>query len=163
MTQRIEPAADQESAWDYPRPPRAERTARHIVVKVGDVVVADTRQAIRVLERTHPPVYFIPPHHVRLELLTLSALHTEREFLGTASYYDLSLDGREIRNVACVFTEPLPGFEAIRGHIAFHAGRVDEAFVDGARVAPQPGSFYWGWITPDVVGPFKGEPGSWGW
>jgi len=163
MSERIEPAAGQESVWDYPRPPRVERTDRHIVVRMGDVAIADTRQAFRLLEKTHPPTYFIPPHHVRLEVLTLNPLRTEREYLGTASYYDLSFDGRTVKSIACVFTDPAPGFEAIRGHIAFHAARVDEAFVDGARATPQPGSFYWGWVTKDVAGPFKGEPGSFSW
>jgi len=163
MTGRIEPGPGQESAWDYPRPPAVEPSERHVVVKFGGVVVADTRQAVRVLETTHPPVYYIPPHHVRLELMTLSPLHTECEYKGTASYYDLALDGRVARNAAWVYTDPTPGYEAIRGRIAFYPGRVDEVFVDGERVTPQQGSFYGGWITSDVVGPFKGEPGSWGW
>lgn len=163
MIERIEPLPGQESAWDYPRSPMIERTRRHIIVKVGGMAVADTTQAQRLLERAHPPVYFIPAHHVRLELLTLNTIHTEREHLGTASYYDLSLDGRVVTSVACVFTDPAPGFESLRGHLAFHAGRVDDALVDGERATPQPGSFYWGWITKDVAGRFKGEPGSWGW
>ena len=163
MTERIEPGPGQESAWDYPRPPRVEPSARHLVVKFGGVAVADTRRSVRVLETTHPPVYYIPPMFVRLELMTLSPLRTECEYKGTASHYDLALDGRVSKNAAWVYTDPLPGYEAIRGHIAFYPGRVDEAYVDGERATPQPGSFYGGWITGDVVGPFKGEPGSWSW
>lgn len=163
MTDRIEPGPGQESAWDYPRPPRVEPTARHVVVKFGGVVVADTNQAVRVLETTHPPVYYILPQHVRLELMTLSPLHTECEYKGTASYYDLAMDGRTSRNAAWVYTDPAPGYESVRGRIAFYPGRVDEVYVDGERVTPQPGTFYGGWITSDVVGPFKGELGSWGW
>ena len=163
MTERIVPGPGQESAWDYPRPPRVEPTDRHVTVSFGGVVIADTRQALRVLETAHPPVYYIPPQHVRLELMTLSSLHTLCEYKGTASYYDLSLDGRTVRSIAWVYPDPLAGFEAIRGHVAFYPGRVDEALVDGERVVPQPGSFYGGWITSDVVGPFKGEPGSWDW
>jgi len=163
MTQRIEPGPGQESAWDFPRPPAVEPTDRHVVVSFGGVVIADTRQAVRVLETAHPPVYYIPPHHVRLELMTLNGHRTQCEYKGSASYYDISLDGRTVENVAWVYTDPLPGYEAIRGRVAFYPGRVDEALVDGERVAPQPGSFYGGWITSDVVGPFKGEPGSWNW
>lgn len=163
MAERIEPGRGQESAWDYPRPPRVEPSSRHIVVKFGGVVVADTRQAVRVLETTHPPVYYVPPHHVRLELMKLSPLHTECEYKGTASYYDLTVDGRTSRNAAWVYPDPAPGYEGVRGRIAFYPGRVDEVYVDGERVTPQPGSFYGGWVTSDVVGPFKGEPGSWGW
>jgi uncharacterized protein (DUF427 family) len=163
VSERIEPGPGQESAWDYPRPPRVEPTGRHIVVRFGGVTIADTSQALRVLETTHPPVFYLPPHNVRLELMTLSPLHTECEYKGTASYYDLSLDGRTATSVAWVYTDPKPAYEALRGRIAFYPGRVDEALVDGERVTPQPGTFYGGWITKDVVGPFKGEAGSWGW
>ena len=140
-----------------------EPSSRHIVVHFGGVAIADTRQALRVLETSHPPIYYIPPHHVRLELMMLNSLHTQCEYKGAASYYDISLDGRVARNVAWVYTDPLPGFEAIRGHLAFYPGRVDEIFVDGERVRPQEGSFYGGWVTNDVVGPFKGGPGTWSW
>jgi uncharacterized protein (DUF427 family) len=162
-TARIPPQRGQESAWDYPRPPRVEETSKHVVAMLGNVAVADTRSAVRLLEKANPPVYYIPPQHVRLELMTLNSHHTHSEVLGTASYYDLSLDGRLVRNAAWVYTDPLAGYEAIRGRIAFHAGRVDSALVDGERAVPQPGSFGTGWITNDVVGPFKGEPGSWDW
>jgi uncharacterized protein (DUF427 family) len=163
MVEPIEPGPGQESAWDYPRPPCVEPSTRHVVVRFGGVTVADTRQALRVLETSHPPVYYIPPHHVRLELMTLSPLRTRCEYKGMASYYGISLDGRGADTVAWVYTDPLPGFEAIRGHIAFYPGRVDEVFVDGERVTAQEGNFYGGWITSDVVGPFKGGPGSWSW
>jgi len=163
MNVRIPPGRGQESAWDYPRPPRVEPTGRHAVVMFGGVAVADTRAAVRLLEKTNPPVFFFPPMHVRLELMTLNRHRTHSEVLGTASHYDLALDGRVVRNAAWVYTDPLPGYEAIRGRIAFRADRIDEAFVDGERVTPQPGSFGGGWITSDVVGPFKGEPGSWDW
>jgi len=163
VSARIPPGRGQESAWDYPRPPRVEPSTRHVTVMFGGVAVADTRAPLRLLEKTNPPVYYVPPQHVRLELMTLNTHHTLSETLGRASYYDLALDGRVVRNAAWVYTDPLPGYEAIRGRIAFRAGRVDEAFVDGERVTPQPGSFGGGWITSDVTGPFKGEPGSWDW
>jgi uncharacterized protein (DUF427 family) len=161
--ERIEPGPGQESVWDYPSKPRIEPSMRHVVVRFGGVAVAESRTSLRLLERAHPPVYCIPAHHVRLELLTLSGHKAECEHLGIASYYDLSLDGRTARNVARVFTEPLDGYEALRGHLAFYPGRVDEAFVDGERVIPQEGGFYAGWITTDVTGPFKGGPGTWTW
>lgn len=159
----IEPGPGQESAWDYPRSPRVEPSLRHVVVRFGGVTIAESRASHRLLERAHPPVYYIPPHHVRLELLTLGGPRTECEHLGVANHYDLSLDGRMARNVARVFPHPLDGYEALRGHLAFFPGRVDEVFVDGERVTPQEGGFYGGWITTDVVGPFKGGRGTWTW
>lgn len=163
MVERIEPGPGQESVWDYPRPPRIESCSRHIVVRMGEVDIADSSSALRLLERAHPPVYYVPPQHVRLELLTLNRYHTNCEYKGMASYYDLELDGRLVSNVAWVYADPEPEYASIRGHIAFYPGRVDGAFVDGERVVAQGGTFYGGWITSDVVGPFKGDPGSFGW
>lgn len=161
--ERIEPEPGQESVWDYPRPPRVEPSMRHVIVRFGGVTIAESRTTQRLLERANPPVYFIPPHHVRLELLTLSGHRTECDDLGLAAYYDLSLDGRVVRNVARVFADPLPDYRMLRGHLAFYPGRLDEVLVDGERVVPQEGGFYGGWITSDVAGPFKGGPGTWTW
>lgn len=161
--ERVEPGPGQESVWDYPRPPKVEESSRHVVVRFGDIVIAESDATHRLLERAHPPVFFIPPHHVRLELLTLSGHKTEVDGLGLAEYYDISLDGRSVRNVARVFAHPLPDYRALRGHLAFYPGRVDECFVDGERAVPQEGGQFGGWITSDVVGPFKGAPGSFTW
>lgn len=161
--ERIEPGPGQESVWDYPVLPRIEPCLRHVIVRFGGVTIAESKATLRLLERAHPPVYFVPAHHVRLELLTLGGQRAECDHLGLASYYDLSLDGRMARSVARVFPDPLEGYEALRGHLAFYPGRVDEVFVDGERVVPQEGGFYGGWITAEVTGPFKGVPGSWTW
>lgn len=161
--ERIEPGPGQESVWDFPPTPRVEPSLRHVIVRFGGITIAESHTVQRVLERAHPPMYFIPPHHVRLELLTMSGHRTEYDHLGIASYYDLCLDGRVARNVARVFPWPLDGYEALRGHLAFFPGRIDEAFIDGERVVPQEGGFYGGWITSDVTGPFKGGPGTWTW
>jgi uncharacterized protein (DUF427 family) len=163
VVERIEPGPGQESVWDYPRPPRVEPSTRHVIVRFGGVTIAESRTTERLLELAHPPVYFIPPHHIRLELLKLNGHRTEVEELGVAEYYDVSLDGKKARNVARVFPHPTAEYRMLRGHLAFYPGRVDECLVDGEKVAPQEGGFYGGWITGDVVGPFKGGPGTWTW
>ena len=58
---------------------------------------------------------------------------------------------------------PDPRYPQLTDRATGYAGRLDEVTVDGEQLTPQPGRFYGGWITADVVGPFKGEPGSWGW
>ena len=58
---------------------------------------------------------------------------------------------------------PTPEFAAIAHYVAFYAAAMDACYVNGEKVTPQPGSFYGGWVTSDIVGPFKGEPDSWGW
>ena len=151
-----------ESVWDYPRPPRVEPSGRRVRVIVGGTVIADTRRALRVLETSHPPAWYLPPADVRTDLLRPSPRRTVCEYKGEASYFSLE-DEHPGREVAWTYQRPMPGYEAIAGYIAFYPGRVDEAWVDDERVTPQAGDFYGGWITPDVTGPFKGGPGSRAW
>ncbi len=161
--QRVAPGPGQESVWDYPRPPRVEDTQQHVQVVVDGVVIADTRRARRVLETSHPPTYYIPPADVRMEYLKRNGHATVCEFKGRAGYYDLVLGERVIRNVAWYYPNPAPGYEALRDYVAFYPGRVDACLVDGELVEAQPGDFYGGWITRNIVGPFKGGPGTQGW
>ena len=152
-----------ESVWDYPRPPRVEPSTRRIRVVLGGVTVADTTRAVRVLETSHPPGYYIPPEDVRREYLRPSRRHTFCEFKGQASYYDLAVGERVVRDAAWYYADPAPGFGVIRDHLAFYPGRVDACFVDEEQVVAQAGDFYGGWLTADIVGPFKGGPGTAGW
>ena len=152
-----------ESVWDYPRPPRVEASTRRVRVVLGDVTVADTTRAFRVLETSHPPGYYIPPEDVRSEYLRPSRRTSYCEFKGRANYYDLVIGEREVRDAAWYYPDPAPGYEAIRDHLAFYPGRVDACFVDEEQVAAQEGDFYGGWLTADIVGPFKGGPGTAGW
>ena len=152
-----------ESVWDYPRPPRVEPSERRVRVIVDGTVIADSRRAVRVLETSHPPTWYVPSEDVRIDLLRPTQRRTACEFKGEASYFHIGAGGRERREAAWTYTQPLPGYEAIAGYVSFYPGRVDEAWIDGHRVMPQSGDFYGGWITPDVVGPFKGGPGTRGW
>jgi len=152
-----------ESVWDYPRPPRVEPSTRRIRVVLGDVTVADSTRAFRVLETSHPPGYYIPPEDVRSEYLRPSRRRSHCEFKGQASYYDLVVGERVVRDVAWYYPDPAPGYEVIRDHLAFYPGRVDACFVDEEQVVAQEGDFYGGWLTADIVGPFKGGPGTAGW
>jgi uncharacterized protein (DUF427 family) len=162
MTDTVSPRAV-ESVWDYPRPPAVERSDRHIRIVVDGITVADTRRAVRVLETSHPPVWYIPAEDVRMDLLQPTSRTTACEFKGEASYFRINAGGRGRNDAAWTYPEPLPDFEAIAGHLAFYPGRVDEAWVDGERVMPQAGDFYGGWITSEVTGPFKGGPGTRAW
>ena len=134
-----------------------------IRVVVDGVDIANTSQALRVLETAGPPVYYLPPTDVRMDLLTPTEHASYCEWKGAATYYTLRLGDRVIPNVCWTYRQPLPGFEEIRDRLAFYAGLVDEAWVGDERATPQPGRFYGGWITSRIVGPFKGEPGTSGW
>lgn len=159
----VVPAPGQESVWDYPRPPRLERVERHIEIRLGNETVADTRNSWRVLETSHPPVYYLPLDDIRMDLLEPAEGSSYCEWKGAARYWSVRAGGQLLDRVGWSYPEPSRGFEPIRDHIAFYAGPFDAVLVDGEQVTPQPGGFYGGWVTPDVVGPFKGIPGSMGW
>jgi uncharacterized protein (DUF427 family) len=169
MPSRPPTGPGQESVWDYPRPPRVEPTGAHVVVRLGGVVVAETDRrhpALRVLETSHPPTFYLPVAAFRPGSLEAGEGSSWCEFKGTAAYLDLigGVAG-DVRAVGAAWTYPRPsrGFEALTDHVALYPGRVDEVTVDGERVRPQAGGFYGGWITDRVVGPFKGGPGTASW
>ncbi len=160
---RIEPGPGQESVWDYPRPPRVEPCAKHIQVIFDGLVIAETRRSKRVLETSHPPNYYIPPEDVRMSRLVVAPGTSVCEWKGRATYYSVVVGDKKAPKAAWAYLEPTPPFAAIQGHLAFYAGLMEACYVDRELVRPQPGGFYGGWITSDVVGPFKGEPDTWGW
>ena len=157
------PGPGQESVWTYPRPPALERNERHLRVVFAGEVIADTRCGFRVLETSHPPGYYLPLADVHPDALEHTAKVTFCEFKGEAHYFTVTLGGRRETNAAWHYPDPSSGYEALRGHVAFYPGRMDACYVDDELVRPQPGGFYGGWITSDLVGPFKGENGSAWW
>jgi uncharacterized protein (DUF427 family) len=153
----------QESVWDYPRPPRVERSGRRVRIVLGGVEIVDTTEAVRVLETSHPPTWYVPLSALRDVEVRPSARTTVCEFKGRATYLTLEAGGRVERDVAWTYPDPAPGFALLAGRVAVYPGRMDACSVDDELVEPQPGGFYGGWITRDVVGPFKGAPGTLGW
>jgi uncharacterized protein (DUF427 family) len=152
-----------EHVWDYPRPPAVEPCGQRVRVELGGELVADSTRALRVLETSHPPVIYIPPDDVAPGWLAPSRSRTTWcEFKGRAHYLS-AVDRPDARDVAWTYPAPSPGYEALRGYIAFYPGRVDAAYLDDERVEAQESDFYGGWITRDLVGPFKGPPGTRGW
>jgi uncharacterized protein (DUF427 family) len=152
-----------ESVWDYPRPPRVEAFRGLIEVHQNSHVLVKSSSTFRVLETSHPPVFYIPPENIMMELLSKTARTSSCEFKGMAVYFDLVLPGMKIENVAWAYENPRRGYEAIKDHLAFYPSKLDACYVDGERVKPQEGDFYGGWITANIRGPFKGGPGTWGW
>jgi uncharacterized protein (DUF427 family) len=160
---RIEPTAGQESVWDYPRPPRLENVSERLRVIFHGRTIADTIEGYRVLETSHPPVYYIPPHDIAQQYLVGAPGSSWCEFKGQAKYWSLDVDGSQSKNAAWSYPAPSPAFAGIAGHLAFYASRVDACWVGEERVLPQQGDFYGGWITSRIVGPFKGGAGTRGW
>jgi uncharacterized protein (DUF427 family) len=152
-----------ESVWDYPRPPALVPCERRVRVEIGDEVLADSERALRVLETSHPPTIYIPPDDVRLDLLAPAGRGSLCEWKGRATYFDVVAGDRAERAAAWTYRDPVPAFAALRDFVSLYPGRMDACYLGEERVQAQPGDFYGGWITSDLVGPFKGAPGTLGW
>ena len=156
------PGPGEESVWDYPRPPRLEACQRHVEVRLRGSLVAETRHPFRVCETASPPVYYLPASDVKIHLLVRGSRESFCEWKGVARYWHVHVEGEVVENAGWSYEAPDAGFEPLTAAVAFYPGKL-ECFVDGERVIPQAGDFYGGWVTHEIVGPFKGEPGSEGW
>ena len=142
-----------ESVGDYPRPPRIEPTSRRIRVVLGGETIVDSTRTLRVLETSHPPVYYVPLEDVASGALVPSGGGTTYcEWKGVAGYYDVVAGGTRAERGAWTYHDPTADFDAIRDAVAFYPGRMEACFVDDERVRPQAGDFYGGWITSELVG-----------
>jgi uncharacterized protein (DUF427 family) len=168
-----EPGGRRESVWQYPRPPRLESSSRHLQISHAGLLIAETRRSLRILETSRPPVYYFPPEDVAMEFFRRSKHNTTVcEFKGIATYWTLDLSRGPVKaeggasvvlDAAWSYESPLAAYMELREYLAFYASRVDACYVDGERVSAQAGDFYGGWITSDIEGPFKGDPGTLEW
>jgi uncharacterized protein (DUF427 family) len=157
---RIESGQGQESVWAYPRPPRLEDVDKKVKVVFGGITLAYTPRAKRVLETSHPPAYYIPQLDIRMEHLEPSNGSSHCEWKGRASCFDASTEDRTETRAAWIYPDPTPPFAGIEDYVAFYPSKMDGCWVGGEKVEAQEGDFYGGWIPPDIVGPFKGAPGT---
>jgi uncharacterized protein (DUF427 family) len=163
----------QESVWDYPRPPHLEPTSACIRIVRAGLTIAETTHALRILETSHPPVYYLPVADIAANLLQPSpARGSFCEFKGVAAYWSLQIPQPGappilVPDAAWSYPSPTPRYAALAGHLAFYASRLAtiqaQCWVEDEIVLPQPGDFYGGWITSNLRGPFKGAPGTRGW
>jgi uncharacterized protein (DUF427 family) len=155
----VDPGPDQESVWDYPRPPAIVDDSREVEVRDGERRIAITRAAVRVLETASPPTFYLPPDSLEAGALVPTEGASFCEWKGAARYW--ALEGRS-EPVAWSYPSPSQRFARLRDYVSFYPGKL-ECFVAGERVQPQPGGFYGGWLTAEIVGPVKGEPGTGHW
>ena len=152
-----------ESVWEYPRPPRLERVEWRVRVVHAGVTIVDASEAIRVLETSQPPAYYVSPEFVDMSRLERSDRRTFCEWKGVAEYADIVVGDRRVADAGWTYPDPTDAFESIRDHWAFYAQNADECWIDDERVTSNEGSFYGGWVTANVAGPFKGAPGTSHW
>ena len=159
----VVPGPGQESVWDYPRPPIVVPVEQRIKVEFNSVVIAQSQDAYRVLETAGAPVYYIPQKDIQMEHLSQTSHTSFCEWKGMAEYWAVEVNGKMVNNAAWSYPTPDPGFEQITDHLAFYAFKMDACYVGNEKAEPQPGHFYGGWVTTNIVGPIKGEPGSQRW
>ena len=159
----VAPAPGQESVWDYPRPPRVETTTDRIRIRLGGETIVDTTDAVRVLETSHPPVYYLPRSAFPAGALEPAAGASFCEFKGAAKYLTLLGGSARAASAGWYYPNPSAGYELLADRVAVYPSKMESCEVAGETVDPQAGDFYGGWITSRVVGPFKGEPGTMGW
>ena len=157
------PGPGQESVWDYPRPPRVETEPRPVKIIFNGMAIAETESALRVLETSHPPNIYLPLADVAAGTLTPGDQRSVCEWKGAAAYWDIRVGERVAASAAWSYPVPRRGFEALVDHLSFYPQLMDACYLGEQLVTPQPGGFYGGWITSDVVGPFKGGAGTRGW
>lgn len=156
-------SSGKESVWDFPRPPRLEPCDQEIRIEFGGLAVVETNSSLRLLERSHPPVYYVPMCDVASGILLPGSQKTYCEWKGVAEFFDISAGGKTARDAAWGYPSPSEKYRQLIDHIAFYAQLMDACYVGGERVEPQVGGFYGGWITKNLEGPFKGGPGTIGW
>jgi len=159
----ITPGPGQESVWDYPRPPRVEEVTKQIRIIFNDEIIVEAHRAKRVLETSHPPNYYIALENINTDYLIPSDHTTFCEWKGIAHYYTLQVGDRTAKNVAWHYPDISPQYKVLEGYVSFYPGPMDACYVGDEKVQPQAGSFYAGWITQNIVGPFKGDVGTLGW
>ncbi len=159
-----EPGPGQESVWDYPRPPAVVPDSRPIEVDGPNGPIARAAHSIKVCETSHPPSFYVPADSIVDGSLSVTFGSSHCEWKGAAEYVAIvsDADGGRGEPVGWRYPSPYPEFAEYAGWVSFYPGRV-ECRVAGELARPQAGGFYGGWITDDVVGPFKGEPGTSGW
>lgn len=161
--QRIEPGPGQESVWDYPRPPRLEECDKHVKIVFNGETIADTHRSKRVLETSHPPVYYIPPEDINMDFVQPTRGSSFCEWKGRAAYYDVVVGDRRVSKAGWYYPSPTSRFASVKDCVAFYPSKMDACYVNDEQVQAQAGDFYGGWITQEIVGPFKGGAGTWGW
>ena len=153
-----------ESVWDYPRPPSVEPCGRPVRIEHAGEAIAESSRALRVLETASPPTVYVPEDDVRMDLMrSRRGRVTVCEWKGRASYLDVVVGDSVAEAAAYFYAKPRRAFSVLRGFVSFYPGRVDAAYLGAERVRPQAGQFYAGWVTDEIQGPFKGDPGTEGW
>lgn len=152
-----------ESVWDFERPPTVERVEWRVRVIHAGATIVDAPHAMRVLQTSQAPAYYVAAEFVDLDHLEPVARQSGCEWKGVAAYANVRVGSTSAAEAGWTYRNPTPRFEPIRDHWAFYAQTLDECWVDDERVDPNDGSFYGGWITNNVTGPYKGAAGTMFW
>lgn len=160
---KVKPGKGQESVWDYPRPPKLEAFKGSIRIQFNDEVILETDQGLRVLETSHPPTYYFPKNSFKEGIFKPNPHSSYCEYKGIAGYFDIVVKGKTAKKAAWYYPNPTAPYKDLKDHVCIYAHLMDACYLNDERVKAQEGDFYGGWITSNIVGPFKGGAGTWGW
>lgn len=160
---KVKPKAGQESVWDYPRPPRIEPFDGHIRIIFNDQIILDTNAAYRILETSHPPTYYLPMGDFKSGVLKPTVGGSFCEYKGMARYFSIVMHSKIANRAAWGYPDVKGTYVALKNCVAVYAQLMDACYVNDEKAKAQDGGFYGGWVTSNIVGPFKGGEGTWGW
>ena len=152
------PAPGDESVWDYPRPPAIVACSQRLTVYADKTCIADTNAGVRVLETAGAPTYYFPSEHVDMTHLEMGEITSVCEWKGAAQ--SITVAGRT--DAAWRYVNMFPEFSQLYQWVSFYPAILD-CFIGNEQASPQPGEYYGGWVTTNLGGPIKGEPGSESW
>ena len=98
---------------------------RHIVVKAGGQIIADTHRALSLKEASYPAVLYIPREDADMSLLARTDHSTYCPYKGDCSYYSIPAGGARSVNAVWTYETPYDSVSQIAGHLAFYPDRVD--------------------------------------
>lgn len=157
------PTLPRENVQDYPRPPALEPVPQRLSIHLAGIEIESTEAGYRVLETHHAPTYYLPTDAFHGAQLIQTAGGSFCEWKGRAVYWDLVAPHKAAAKAGWSYPEPTDRFQPIKDYVAVYPVLVDACFVGEARVTPQPGDFYGGWVTENLDGTVKGGPGTRWW
>lgn len=100
--------------------------------------ILDSTDALILRETQHAPVYYFPQSDVRMDLLEKTDHATVCSIKGDASYWDISADGKTVKNAVWSYEAPIPSAEKIAGYVAVYFKMMDHWYEDDDEIFVHP-------------------------
>ena len=102
---------EDEAGYAHPREPYhrfdVHRASRHVIVRAGEAIVAETRAPSMLFETSTPIRFYLPPDAVRTELLEKSKTVSQCPYKGDGQHWHVVVGGQRIEDAAWSLTTPM--------------------------------------------------------